>query len=96
LAPPEQPQTPLLQALAPAGQALQPPQWAVEPSPPAVMQDVPHISGMAGGHIEAQVVPLHTCPAEQTLVQLPQWEASDAMQLPLQSSRPELQTQVPF
>jgi len=26
LAPPEQPQTPLLQALAPVGQALQPPQ----------------------------------------------------------------------
>jgi hypothetical protein len=59
-------------------------------------QVVPHMSGLSVGHIEAQAVPLHTWPPVQTLVQLPQWVASDGTQLPLQSSKPLGQTQVPF
>ena len=66
------------------------------PSPPAATQVVPHISGVAPVHDEEQVVPLQTCPPVQAFVQLPQWVASDWTQLPLQSSRPLGQTQLPF
>jgi hypothetical protein len=65
-------------------------------APPAATQVLPHISGVAPVHDEEQVVPLQTWPFGQTLEQLPQWVASEATQLPLQSSRPLPQTHCPF
>ena len=53
------------------------------------------MSGMLVGHVAEQVVPLQTWPLGQALVQLPQCEASDGTQLPLQSRRPLLHTQLP-
>jgi hypothetical protein len=92
----EQPQVPLTHAVAPVGQALQPPQCWVVPSPPFATQVLPHISGVEPVHDEEQVVPLHTWPFGQAFVQLPQWVASEGTQLPLQSSRPLLHTQLPL
>jgi hypothetical protein len=91
----EQPQTPLLQALAPAGQALQPPQCAIVLSPPFVTHAVPH-SIWPEGHIPVQALLLQTCPLGQTVQLGPQWVASDGTHCPPQLRRPVAHWHVPL
>jgi hypothetical protein len=53
----------------------------------AVQQAVPH-AVWPPAQLEVQALLLHTWPPWQTVVQFPQWVASDATHAPLQSSMP--------
>jgi hypothetical protein len=90
-----QPQTPLLQALAPVGQALQPPQCAIVLSPPVVTQAVPHII-VPDGHIPVQALLLQTCPLGQMVQLGPQWVASEVTHCPPQLMRPAAHWHAPL
>ena len=92
---PEQPQAPLLQAVAPVGQALQPPQCAIVPSPDAGMQAPPVHIVCPDGQLAMHELLLQTWPLGQAL-QPPQCCASEETQLPLQRNRPVAQVHVPF
>jgi len=92
---PEQPQTPLLQALAPVGQALQPPQWAMVPSPVDGMHAPPEHMVCPDGQLDMHWLLLQTWPDGQAL-QPPQCCASDATQALLHRNRPVAQVHCPF
>jgi hypothetical protein len=92
-----QPQTPLLQASAPAGQALQPPQCAIVPSPVAGTHAPPAHIVCPDGHIAMQVLLLQLGVALGHIVQLgPQCVASDQSHCPLQLNRPVTHWHIPF
>jgi hypothetical protein len=92
---PEQPQTPLLQELAPAGQALQPPQWAMVPSPLDGMHAPPEHMICPPGQLAMHWLLLHTWPVGHGL-QPPQCCASEATQALLHRNRPAAQLHIPF
>jgi len=86
-------QTPALH-VAPAAQGLQPPQCMASP-PVGETQEPSEHCVVPPGQLDWQVPALQTSVPVHVIVQLPQWAAFEATQVPLQESKPALQTHWP-